>query len=39
MAFLMGYTKGIIFTDEFSGVDLQILRAFEWDRINFKTPE
>jgi radical SAM superfamily enzyme YgiQ (UPF0313 family) len=35
---LMGYTKGVIFTDEFSGVDLQILRAYEWDRINFKTP-
>lgn len=35
----MGYTKGVIFTDEFSGVDLQILRAYEWDRINFKTPE
>jgi radical SAM superfamily enzyme YgiQ (UPF0313 family) len=25
--------------EEFSGQDLQILRAFEWDRINFKTRE
>lgn len=36
---LAGYTKGIISTDEFSPTDLQIIRAYEWDRINFKTQE
>lgn len=34
-----GYTMGMIKTDEFSPVELQILRAFEWDRINFTSPE
>ena len=34
-----GYTAGRIATDEFSPLDLQILRAYEWDRINFATPE
>ncbi len=33
---LSGYTKGIISTPEFTPTELQILRAFEWDRINFK---
>jgi radical SAM superfamily enzyme YgiQ (UPF0313 family) len=33
----IGYTKAIISTNEFSSLELQILRAFEWDRINFKT--
>ena len=35
----VGYTTGIISTNEFSNYELQILRAFEWDRINFKTEE
>lgn len=30
---------GRIQTKEFSSEDLAILRAYEWDRINFKTPE
>ena len=34
-----GYTKGVIATPEFSPMELQVLRAFEWDRINFSTPE
>jgi len=34
---LSGYTKGIISTDEFTSDDLHILRAYEWDRINFKS--
>lgn len=36
---VLGYTKGIIRTDEFTSLDLQILRAYEWDRINFHSPE
>lgn len=36
---LSGYTVAAINTEEFSGLDLQILRAFEWDRINFTDPE
>lgn len=32
-----GYTKGVISTNEFSAKELQTLRAFEWDRINFST--
>lgn len=32
---LSGYTKGVIETSEFSSLELQILRAFEGDRINF----
>ena len=36
---LFGYTKGVISTSEFTNIELQILRAFEWDRINFKTDE
>lgn len=32
-----GYTKGVITTDEFSPSELEILRSFEWDRINFST--
>lgn len=35
----IGYTHGIISTGEFLPIDLEILRAFEWDRINFKTEE
>ncbi|MDO8517086.1 MAG: radical SAM protein [Nanoarchaeota archaeon] len=34
-----GFGKGIITTPEFTPPELQNLRAFEWDRINFKTPE
>jgi len=33
------WTKGNINTSEFSSDDLTILRAFEWDRINFTNPE
>jgi radical SAM superfamily enzyme YgiQ (UPF0313 family) len=36
---VLGYTKGIIRTEEFTSLDLQILRAYEWDRINFHSPE
>jgi anaerobic magnesium-protoporphyrin IX monomethyl ester cyclase len=36
---LSGYTKGLISTPEFSSMEVEILRAFEWDRINFRTPE
>lgn len=34
-----GYTKSQIETKEFTGFELQILRAFEWDRINFKSQQ
>ena len=34
-----GYGKGLITTDEFTPAELEILRSFEWDRINFSTPE
>ncbi len=34
-----GTSRGFITTDEFTPVELMILRSFEWDRINFKTPE
>lgn len=34
-----GFTKGFISTEEFSVGELEILRAFEWDRINFSTKE
>jgi len=34
-----GYTKGLISTTEFTPAELEILRAFEWDRINFSTAE
>ncbi|HBC76084.1 MAG TPA: hypothetical protein DC017_14780 [Candidatus Wallbacteria bacterium] len=32
-------STAFINTDEFSAKELEILRAFEWDRINFSTPE
>lgn len=32
-----GFGRGAITTDEFTPQELQALRAFEWDRINFKT--
>ena len=34
-----GFGKGFITTEEFTPFELEILRAFEWDRINFGTPE
>ncbi|HJX54935.1 MAG TPA: radical SAM protein [Polyangia bacterium] len=34
-----GYCHGFITTDEFTPFELAVLRAFEWDRINFSTPE
>lgn len=32
-----GFGKGLITTAEFTPSELEIMRAFEWDRINFKT--
>ncbi len=34
-----GYGKGLISTDEFTSFELQVLRSFEWDRINFSTKQ
>lgn len=34
-----GYGKGLIATEEFSPFELEVLRSFEWDRINFSSPE
>ena len=34
-----GYGKGLITTKEFTPGELEVLRSFEWDRINFGTPE
>lgn len=34
-----GFGKGVITTPEFVPFELQAIRAFEWDRINFKTQE
>jgi len=34
-----GYCLGTINTDTWSAEDLMILRAYEWDRINFRTQE
>ncbi len=34
-----GCSCGWILTDEFSPFDLEILRTYEWDRVNFSTPE
>ena len=33
------WNKGQIETDQFTSRDLTILRAYEWDRINFSNPE
>jgi len=30
-----GYGKGLIATNEFTPFELEVLRSFEWDRINF----
>lgn len=35
----VNWRNGMIETDEFSARDLSILRAYEWDRINFSTVE
>jgi radical SAM superfamily enzyme YgiQ (UPF0313 family) len=32
-----GFCKGFIRTDDFTPEELQVLRAYEWDRINFST--
>ncbi len=34
-----GFGKGNITTEEFTPNELAVLRAYEWDRINFSTPE
>jgi len=34
-----GFGKGLITTSEFTPDELHILRAYEWDRINFKTED
>ncbi|MFH1673074.1 MAG: radical SAM protein [Pseudomonadota bacterium] len=34
-----GHAQGYITTDEFSPQELMVLRAYEWDRINFKSKE
>ena len=34
-----GFGKGLITTEHFTPIELQTLRAYEWDRINFKTDE
>jgi radical SAM superfamily enzyme YgiQ (UPF0313 family) len=34
-----GYGKGLITTQEFTPLELEILRSFEWDRINFSSEE
>lgn len=34
-----GYGKGLIATEEFTPFELEVLRSFEWDRINFSSPE
>lgn len=35
----LGATVGYLTTDEFTPQELEIMRAYEWDRINFSTPE
>ena len=34
-----GFGKGMITTEHFTPMELQVLRAYEWDRINFKSEE
>ena len=34
-----GFGKGLITTNEFTPFELEILRSFEWDRINFSSEE
>ena len=38
-SFTGNFSKGILTTDEFTPMELEILRSFEWDRINFSTAE
>ncbi len=33
------WSRATITTEEFSAAELTILRAYEWDRINFTKPE
>ena len=35
----MDWRYGQITSDEWTAKDISILRAYEWDRINFSTPE
>jgi anaerobic magnesium-protoporphyrin IX monomethyl ester cyclase len=35
----LGFAAGFIETEHFTVRELQIIRCYEWDRINFKTPE
>ncbi|MDR1740928.1 MAG: B12-binding domain-containing radical SAM protein [Synergistaceae bacterium] len=35
----VGFGAAMLETDQFAKTELEILRAFEWDRINFSTPE
>lgn len=34
-----GYGRGLITTGEFTPTELEVLRSFEWDRINFSSQE
>ena len=34
-----GYGRGLITTKEFTPLELEALRSFEWDRINFSSEE
>lgn len=34
-----GTSRGFITTNQFTPLELMVLRAYEWDRINFSTPE
>ena len=34
-----GYGKGLITTKEFTPFELEVIRSFEWDRINFSSEE
>jgi len=34
-----GFCVGHITTEEFTPFELEVIRSFEWDRINFSTPE
>ena len=36
---MFGYCAGAIETPEFTAKELQVIRAFEWDRINFSSQE
>lgn len=36
---VVDWRNGQLKTDEWSGKDVSVLRAYEWDRINFNTPE